>query len=69
MEEEVPLRQYPESFPVKPEAKKGGATRWRDKIVNKRTIIIAAIVILVLTILVNVLGGLLLAEQAKRKGK
>ena len=60
--EEVPLRQDAESRPVNPKDK-------TSTFVNKRTIIIAAIVILVLVVLVIVLGALLGVERAKLKGK
>ena len=65
--EHEPLKPDSESPPLSPGFKKGGTTK--SKIVNKWTIIIAAIVILVLIILVIVLGALLGAERAKRKGK
>ena len=62
--EHVPLPQADESPPFfTPEVKKSSKT------VSKRTIVIAAIVILVLAVLVIVLGALLGAERAKRKGK
>lgn len=65
--EEVPLRQDAENPPVIPGIQKRGTTP--SKIVNKRTIVIGAIVIVVLVVLVITLGALLGAERAKRKGK
>ena len=68
MAELAPLQPDAESPPLSPEFKKSDA-KTSSKIVNKRAIIIAGIVILVLFILVIVLGALLGAERAKRKGK
>ena len=60
----------PVSVYVSPEIKKSGTTPSKSsKIVDKRAIVIGAIVILVLVILVIVLGALLGAERAKRRGK
>ena len=49
------------------EVKKSSNTT--SKIVSKRTIVIVAIITLLLAILVIVLGALLGAERARRKGK
>lgn len=64
MAELAQLKPDADSSPLSP-----GDAKTSSKIANKRIIIIAAIVVLVLLILVIVLGALLGAERAKRKGK
>ena len=68
MEFEPLRKQDPESPPPKLGFKEGERKEY-SKIVNKRTVIIAAILILVLLTMVIVLGALLGIEQAKNKGK
>lgn len=67
--ENEPLRQDAESRPPLSLGFKERKAKAPATFVSKRTIIIAAIVILVLFILVIVLGALLGAERAKNKGK
>ena len=65
--EEVPLKQDTEIPQVKAGDKKS-SSETSSSFCNKRTFAVAAIVILVLLILVIVLGALLGAERAERKG-
>lgn len=63
-----PLKKDPESPSTKLESKET-EPKESSTIVNKWTVIIAAILILVLLIVVIVLGALLGIERAKNKGK